>query len=122
LTGRYLPVPDDENTPEKALEALRGAVEAATSTSVEAEASTELAVREDAAATKKRLAGAHANVSRAYSTALEASKEARAVIEAKRRELDAMERALRDQLAPLEKQMKRLQDGIAAVNLYLGTD
>ncbi|WIB65362.1 hypothetical protein [Curtobacterium sp. MCBD17_040] len=77
---------------------------------------------EDAIEVKARLASAHKEIVRARKAALEAQQAARDLIERKRRELEQMMRDANALLAPLQKQMDRLQDGISAVNLYLGRD
>lgn len=71
---------------------------------------------------KGRLAASHRQIALARKEALAAQTKAREAVEAKKRELDEMVRAMNAQLAPLQKQMERLQDGIFAFNLYLGRD
>lgn len=77
---------------------------------------------EDAQQVKARFAGAHKDIARARNAALEQQKAAKELIEQKKRELDQMMRDANAILVPLQKQMDRLQDGIAGVNLYLGRD
>lgn len=69
---------------------------------------------------KTRLQEARATVSTAYEQALEQQQAARELVEAKKRELDQMIRDLNSELAPLKEKMARFEDGIAAVQLYLG--
>lgn len=106
-----------------ALEKAAAEVRRATETAVSASMSSELVLgRDDAQQTKLRLAGSHSEVARAHRTAMAAHAQAKAMIEAQRRELEAKLRAMELELAPLLELSARLQDGIGAVNLYLGRD
>lgn len=106
-----------------AIDAFGEAVARAIATGTEASTSMELVVGVDNAVnTKLRLGSAHSAIARATAEATDLLAVARA-------EVEAMERAARNriaemerQLAPLRAQMERMQDGIGAVNLYLGRD
>lgn len=122
MTGTTAPAADE---PGDAVDAFRAAAEAARQTADAAVPGNALAMTsspEDAAAVKVRLAGAHKEIALARKTALEAQKAAKDLIEQKKRELEQMMRDANALLEPLQKQMDRLQDGIGAVNLYLGRD
>lgn len=110
-------------TPEEALAAARAEVAKATEAAVTAQTGSAL-VRghDDAVQTKKQLGSAYSLVATSRKAALEKVESAKAIIEAKKQELDAMQRALAAELEPLQKQLARLADGISAVNLYLGRD
>ncbi|MBC9927263.1 hypothetical protein [Leucobacter sp. cx-169] len=69
---------------------------------------------------KSRLQEARLAVQANVSAAVEAQASARAIVDAKKRELEAMIRGLDAELAPLRAKMERFEDGIAAVQLYLG--
>lgn len=122
MAGTIAPAADE---PGDAIEVFRAAAEAARQTADAAVPGNALAMTsspEDAAAVKVRLAGAHKEIALAKKTALEAQKAAKELIEQKKRELEQMMRDANALLEPLQKQMDRLQDGIGAVNLYLGRD
>jgi len=111
--------------PGDAIELFRAAAEAARKTADAAVPGNGVALTsspEDAVTVKSRLAGAHKEIALARKTALEAQKAAKELIEQKKRELEQMMRDASAILEPLQKQMDRLQDGIGAVNLYLGRD
>lgn len=77
---------------------------------------------ESALQMKKRLGAAHQQIARVRRDALVAQAAAKDLIEAKKRELNAMMAEMDAQLAPLKQQMERMEDGITAFNLYLGRD
>ena len=98
-------------------------VQRATETAVAAATSSDLVLgRDDAQATKLRLADSHSQIARAHRTALAAHAEAKALVEAQRNALEAKLRAMEMELRPLLELSAKLQDGISAVNLYLGRD
>ncbi len=122
MAGAATPAADE---PGDALDAYRAAAEAARQTADAAVPGDAVALTgspENAAEVKTRLAGAHKQIALARKNALDAQTAARELIEQKKRELEQMMRDASALLEPLQKQMDRLQDGIGAVNLYLGRD
>lgn len=122
MAATNVPAADE---PGDALEVFRAAAEAARQAADAAVPGDSVALTsspEDAVEVKTRLAGAHKQIALARKDALEAQKAAKELIEQKKRELDQMLRDSAAILEPLQKQMDRLQDGIGAVNLYLGRD
>jgi len=75
-----------------------------------------------AADVKIALQGQHAEVAKTVAHVREQQAIIKAEIDRKKAELDAMRHKLEAELEPAMKYMRRLQDGIAAVNLYLGRD
>lgn len=116
-------VTDETPNVETALELYRAAVQEANDAADAANAGTDLALlNEDADAVKKRLTQAHATVARARQQVIAAKQKVRDEIERARRHAQEMERRIAEELGPLEQQVARLQDGISAINLYLGRD
>ena len=105
------------------LSELNDAVELAKQTQITASTSTELVLgRDDAIQTKTRLASAHSEIARTTKAAHELRERARGEIEDLRRALSNKIAELDAQMKPVEKALARIQDGIGAVNLYLGRD
>jgi hypothetical protein len=114
------PVPD---LPISSLDLFGQAVELANATAVAASKSTELVLgTDDASHTKSRLALAHSDVARKAQEATELYERARQEIEDTRLAMNRRIREIEAQMEPVRKIMARLQDGIGAVNLYLGRD
>jgi hypothetical protein len=95
------------------------AIDAAVEVVSTAEAGSTLALSGDnAIATKSRLASQYGNAVRAREAADQAVQEANKIIEG----AQALLRAKLKELEPVLAHAKRLEDGISAVNLYLGRD
>jgi hypothetical protein len=108
---------------EDAVDEFKNAVELARATAVDATTGTDLVISNDTAvATKARFASAYSQVARANEAAMALRETAQVAINAKKQELEAMMRAAEAQLAPMREMMDRMQDGMNAVNLYLGRD
>jgi hypothetical protein len=126
MTGQEPQERDDDSRPTDAADAVARALEAAADaqrSAIEVALSSELVIgRDDAQSTKVRLAGSHSQVARAHKAAMAAHTQAREMIEAQRRDLEAKLRAMQLELQPLIELSEKLQDGIRAVNLYLGRD
>jgi len=119
-------VEEEEPTPDlpvSSLDLFGQAVELANATAVAASTSTELVLgTDDASHTKSRLALAHSDVARKAQEATELYEQARQEIEDQRQAMNRRIREIEAQMEPVRKMMARLQDGIGAVNLYLGRD
>lgn len=115
--------PEDAAPVNDLIDDVRNALERAREQSVEAAAGTELAiVGDDAIKTKARLQAALSTTARGVRDVQLRATKARAEIEAQRAKLDAMVRQLEKELEPMVEMVQRMQDGIGAVNLYLGRD
>lgn len=111
--------------PKEAIEIARAATQEALAQAAGAgTASTALvpAGADVALTVKARMAAEHAQVAKARSAALAKVNEAREAVKRQQAELEAAARALEAELAPLQEQVKRLNEGIWTMNLYLGRD
>lgn len=126
MTTQTTPARDDAEPAfdiSSALEAFTSAVDEAVTTASDIETGTGLALNTDTAAeTKMRLAKDYGQVVKARTAAVEAQAAAKAVMERAVNEANAILRAKMAELEPMLKMAKRLEDGIGAVNLYLGRD
>lgn len=122
MTTQTTPARDDAEPAfdiSSALEAFTAAVDEAVTTASDIETGTGLALNTDTAAeTKMRLAKDYGQVVKARTAAVEAQ----AVMERAMNEANAILRAKMAELEPMLKMAKRPEDGIGAVNLYLGRD
>ncbi|MFC4225504.1 hypothetical protein [Lysinibacter cavernae] len=84
--------------------------------------SNELAITEDAEAVKLRLQSTHELAAQNHMRLREKQAEIEEELKQQAKKLELMAREMGRTLAPLEEKVALLQDGIAAVNLYVGRD
>jgi len=126
MTTQTTPTGDDsEPTTDlnSALEAFTAAVDEAKATVTDIETGSALALSTDTAIeTKSRLAKNYGQAVKARAAAVAAQDAAKEIMQRAVNEANALLRTKMAELEPLLKMAKRLEDGISAVNLYLGRD